>query len=89
MVVAVISVVAVMMIVMMVYVVPKFRSFFDALNVELPWLTRMLLLVSDNLRAYGPMMLRRSYDLLHHAHSALSDFCGISGCSCHRSILST
>lgn len=23
----------------------------------------------DNLRAYGPMMLRRSYDLLHHAHS--------------------
>lgn len=48
---------AVMMIVMMVYVVPKFRSFFDALNVELPWLTRMLLLISDSLRTYGVFLV--------------------------------
>ncbi len=44
---------AVMMVVMMIYVVPKFRIFFESLNVELPWLTRMLLLISDTLRAYG------------------------------------
>lgn len=50
---ALVTLSAVMLVVMMVYVIPKFRVFFTALDVELPWITRALLALSDFLQSYG------------------------------------
>ena len=52
-----ISLAAVMVAVMLVVVIPKFRTFFEAVEVELPWITQQLITTSEFLRGRGGFVL--------------------------------